>query len=101
MAYFEAKLCKKLYFATGNYHKNVYWSIGVLIYISKYPPKIANVRFLIIFVKLFHNRFLKNIFEIYLHCTVSTVGEMHEPILSIARADLEPMHLVMRNSLQQ
>ena len=34
-----------LYFASGNYHKNVYWSIGVLIYISKYPPKIVNVRY--------------------------------------------------------
>ena len=34
-----------LYFASGNYHKNVYWSIGILIYISKYPPKIENVRY--------------------------------------------------------
>ena len=49
---------------------------------------------LVIFVKLRHNRFLKNIFEISLRCTVSTVGEMHEPILSITRGDLEPMHLV-------
>ena len=49
---------------------------------------------LIFFVKLRHNRFLKNIFEISLRCTVSTVGEMHEPILSITGGDLEPMHLV-------
>ena len=49
---------------------------------------------LIVFVKLRHNRFLKNIFEISLRCTVSTVGEMHEPILSITRADLESLHLV-------
>ena len=49
---------------------------------------------LVIFVKLRHNRFLKNIFEMSLRCTVSTVGEMHEPILSITRADLEAMHLV-------
>ena len=34
-----------LYFASGNYHKNVYWSIGILIYISKYLPKIENVRY--------------------------------------------------------
>ena len=49
---------------------------------------------LIIFVKLRQNRFLKNIFEISLRCTVSTVSEVHEPILSIARADQEPLHLV-------
>ena len=49
---------------------------------------------LVIFVKLRHNRFLKNIFEISLRCIVSTVGEMHEHILSITKADLEPMHLV-------
>ena len=49
---------------------------------------------LIIFVKLRHNQFLKNIFESTLHCTVSTVGEVHEPILSITRTDLEPLHLV-------
>ena len=35
------------------------------------------------FVKLRHNQFLKNIFETTLRCTVSTVGEMHETILSI------------------
>ena len=40
---------------------------------------------LVIFVKRRHNRFLKNIFEISLRCTVSTVGEMHEPILLITR----------------
>ena len=34
-----------LYFASGNYHKNIYWSIGVLIYILEYPPKTANVRY--------------------------------------------------------
>ena len=49
---------------------------------------------LIIFVKLRHNRFLANIFESTLRCTVSTAGEVHEPILSITRADLEPLHLV-------
>ena len=49
---------------------------------------------LVIFVKFSHNRFLKNVFEISLSCTVSTVGEMHEPILSVTRADLELMHLV-------
>ena len=35
------------------------------------------------FVKLRGNQFLKNIFETTLHCTVSTVGEMHETILSV------------------
>ena len=45
IADFEVKSSKKLYFASENYHKNVYWSIGVLIYISEYPPKIANVRY--------------------------------------------------------
>ena len=49
---------------------------------------------LMIFVKLCHNQSLKNIFEISLRCTVSTVSEVHEPILLIARADLEPLHLV-------
>ena len=39
-----AKLHKKLYFASGNYHKKVYWSVGILIYISKYSSKLANVR---------------------------------------------------------
>ena len=34
-----------LYFASGNYRKNVYRSTDVLIYISEYPPKIANVRY--------------------------------------------------------
>ena len=33
------------------------------------------------FVKVCRNRFLKNIFETTLRCTVSTVGEMHETIL--------------------
>ena len=49
---------------------------------------------LIVFVKLRQNRFLKNIFESILRCTVSTPGEAHEPILSINRAHLEPLHLV-------
>ena len=42
-----AKLCKKLYFTllTLLYHEKVYWSSGVLIYISKYSPKLANVRY--------------------------------------------------------
>ena len=56
---------------------------------------------LIIFVKLRHNRFLKDINEISLRCTVSTVSEVHEPILSIARADREPLHLVRWNFLRQ
>ena len=34
-----------LYFTSGNYRKNVYWLIGVLICISQNPPKIANVRY--------------------------------------------------------
>ena len=50
--------------------------------------------FLIISAKRSQNRFLKNIFERTLRCTVSTVGEVHEAILSINRADLEPLHLV-------
>ena len=49
---------------------------------------------LMIFVKLNHNQFLKNISESTLCCTMSTAGEVHEPILSITRADLEPLHLV-------
>ena len=49
---------------------------------------------LIIFVKLRHNRFLKNIFESTLRCPVSTAGEVHKPTLSITRADLELLHLV-------
>ena len=53
---------------------------------------------LIIFVKLRHSRFLKNIFEISLSCTVSTVGEMHEPILSITRADLHSSQLPAVNN---
>ena len=45
MAYSEEKSCKAvLYFTSGNYHKNVYWSVGVLIFISKYPPKIGNIK---------------------------------------------------------
>ena len=42
------------------------------------------------FAKLPSNLFLKNIFEITLRCTVSTVGEIHEIILSITVWDLEP-----------
>ena len=86
-----------LYFASGNYHRNVFWSIGLLIYILEYPPKIANVRYFnnlcwkYNFVKLCHNRFLKNIFEATLRCTVSTVGETHETILLITGGDLEPL----------
>ena len=43
------------------------------------------------FVKLRRNRILKNIFETTLRCTVRTVGEMHETILSITGGDLEPL----------
>ena len=49
------------------------------------------------FVKLRHNRLFKNIFETTLRCTVSTVGEMHEIILSITREDLEPLQHVRRS----
>ena len=57
--------------------------------------------FLIISAKRSQNRFLKNIFERTLRCTVSTVGEVHEAILSINRADLEPLHLVRWKFLRQ
>ena len=46
------------------------------------------------FVKLRHNRVLRNIFENILRCTVSTAGEVHETSLSIIGADLEPLHHV-------
>ena len=49
---------------------------------------------LIIFVKLCHNWFLKNVSEISLCCTRNTLNEVYEPILSINRGDLEPLHLV-------
>ena len=52
-------------------------------------------------VRLRHNRFLKNIFETTLRCTVSTVGEMHETILSITGGDLEPLQNVRQSSLCQ
>ena len=52
------------------------------------------------FVTLRHNRFLKTIFETILRCTLSTVGETHETIMSITGEDLEPLH-VRRNSLRQ
>ena len=47
------------------------------------------------FVKLCRNRFLKNRFETTLRCTVKTVGEMHETILSITGGDLETLQLHM------
>ena len=50
------------------------------------------------FVKLCRNRLLKNIFETTLCCTVSTVGEMHETILSITGKDLEPLQHVRWSS---
>ena len=53
------------------------------------------------FVKLRRNRFLKNIFETTLGCTVSTVGEMHKTILSITGGDLEPVQHVRKSSLCQ
>ena len=53
------------------------------------------------FVKLCHNRFLKNVFETTLRCTVSTVGEMHETILLITGGELEPLQYVKRSSLCQ
>ena len=53
------------------------------------------------FVKLCHNRFLKNIFETTLRCTMSTVGEMHETILSTTGGDLEHLQHVRRSSLCQ
>ena len=52
------------------------------------------------FVTLRHNRFLKTIFETTLRCALSTVGEMHETILSITGGDLEPLY-VRRYSLCQ
>ena len=56
---------------------------------------------LIIFVKLRHNRFVKNIFESTLCCTVSTAGEVHETVLSITKTDLETLHLIRCNSMLQ
>ena len=53
------------------------------------------------FVTLRRNRFLKNIFETTLRCTVSTVGETHETIMSITGGDLEPLQHVRRSSLCQ
>ena len=53
------------------------------------------------FVTLRPNRFLKTIFETTLRCTVSTVGETHETILSITGGDLEPLQHVRRSSLCQ
>ena len=50
------------------------------------------------FVKLRHNRFLKSIFETTLRCTVSTVGETHETILSITEGDVQPLQDVRRSS---
>ena len=43
------------------------------------------------FVTLRRSQFLKTIFETTLRCTVSTVGETHETILSITGGDLEPL----------
>ena len=51
------------------------------------------------FVKLRQNRFLKSIFETTLRCTVSTVGETHETILSITGGDVQPLQDVRRSSL--
>ena len=53
------------------------------------------------FVTLRRNRFLKNIFETTLRCTVSTVGETHKTIMSITGGDLEPLQHVRRSSLCQ
>ena len=46
------------------------------------------------FVKLRHNRVLRNILENILRCTVSTAGEVHETSLSIIGANLEFLHRV-------
>ena len=46
------------------------------------------------FVKLRHNRVLRNILENILRCTVSTAGEVHETSLSIMGANLESLHRV-------
>ena len=43
------------------------------------------------FVKLCHNRLLRNISETNLRCTVRTVGEMDQTIMSITGGDLEPL----------
>ena len=53
------------------------------------------------FVTLRRNQFLKTIFETTLRCTVSTVGETHETILSITGEDLESLQHVRRSSLCQ
>ena len=53
------------------------------------------------FVKLHCNWFLENIVETTLRCTVSTVVEMHETILSITRGDLEPLLHVRQSSMCQ
>ena len=79
----------------------VNWRTDIYFGIS---PQNSNLDILIIlgrklnFVKLRRNRFLKTIFETTLRCTLSTVGETHETILSITGGDLEPLH-VTRNSL--
>ena len=52
-----------LLFTSGNYHKNVYLSIGVLTYTSKYPPKTVNVNLLITFSR---NKFVTIGFRKYL-----------------------------------
>ena len=48
-----------------------------------------------------HNRFLTNLFKSTLRCTVSPAGEVHEPILSITRLDLQPLQHLMLKSLRQ
>ena len=53
------------------------------------------------FVTLHRNQFLKTIFETTLRCTVSTVGETHETILSITGGDLELEQHVRRSSLNR
>ena len=53
------------------------------------------------FVTLRRNQFLKTIFETTLRCTVSTVGETHETILSITGEDLESLQHARRSSLCQ
>ena len=50
---------------------------------------------------LHRNWFLKTIFETTLRCTVSTVDETHETILSITGGDLELLQHVRRSSLCQ
>ena len=53
------------------------------------------------FVKLRRNQLLKNIFETTLRCTVGTVCEARETILSITGGDLEPLPYVRRSTLCQ